>query len=149
MQTTLSNAGRPYKKYQWRSVIERTSLYTYNLKRVHSFLPMCTQVGSCSAEQKWYRGANVRRYSRFSFARLPIHLVASYHDRPSIQVHRGVGTYNGCIERSTFRGYLDWRRDHFDSRINIKQCELRPMLRGERSFSPRLPGCAKDFIELD
>jgi len=33
-------------------------------------------------------GVNVRRYSRFSFARLPIHLaVSAYHDRYFIQVN--------------------------------------------------------------
>lgn len=42
-------------------------------------------------------GANVRRYSRFSFARLPIHLAASYHDlsRSSIQVDSCIGNITG------------------------------------------------------
>lgn len=81
--------------------LSRELLFIRTPKTRILFLPMCTYV-LARPSRGGIGGANVRRYSRFSFARLPIHLVASYHDRPSIQVHRCVSTYNGCIERSSF-----------------------------------------------
>lgn len=88
MQTTLSIEGDGIKNING-GPLSRELLFIRTPKTRILFLPMCTYV-LARPSRGGIGGANVRRYSRFSFARLPIHLVASYHDRPSIQVHRCV-----------------------------------------------------------
>jgi len=84
--------GRPLSRKSLLILRHKNAYTLFSYKRTLFF------IGGYSGAD----GVNVRHSSRFSFARLPIHLTASYHDRYSIQVNLCIGQYNGCTKYSIF-----------------------------------------------